>query len=142
MFTLAANNDEAGCFMTLQVEVRPSEGTSLDQYLTAFIGSQKGKTPSIQEVRRSEATIGSQEARRLETSWVEFGTPTRGFNTICQKGASYYVLSGRCEESTYTSAFDAFRILEKSLEVRGVNPDAEPNARKVRSVPPAARKGQ
>jgi hypothetical protein len=128
--------------MTLQVEVRPSEEISLDQYLTQLIEGQKSKTPTIREVRRSETTIGAQEARRLETSWVELGTPTRGFNTVCRKGASYYVLSGRCEESTYTSAFDAFRILEKSLEVRGVKPDAEPHARKVRSGPPAARRGR
>jgi hypothetical protein len=138
--TLAGSHNGAGCFMTLRVEVRPSEEMSLDQYLTQFIASQKSKTPSIQEVRRSEATIGSREARRLETSWVESGRPTRGFHTVCQKGRSYYVLSGRCEESTYTSAYAAFRALEKSLEVRGVKPDAEPYARKVRSGPPAARK--
>ena len=139
--TLAASNDGAGCFMTLRVEVRPSEEMSLDQYLTQFIASQKSKTPSMQEVRRSEATIGSREARRLETSWVESGTPTRGFNTVCQKGTSYYVLSGRCEESTYTSAYAAFRALETSLEVRGVKLDAAPRTRKIRPGPPAARKG-
>jgi hypothetical protein len=140
--TLAANNGEAGCFMALQVELRASEATSLDQYLTQLIESQKGKTPSIRVVGRLETTIGTQPALRVETSWVELGTPTRGFNTVCQKGPSYYVLRGRCEESTYTSASAAFRVLEKSLEVRGVNPDVDPRARRVRSGPLPAPKGR
>ena len=139
--TMAASNSEAGCFIALQVEALPSQEFSLDQYLTRLIESQKGKSPSMRELTRSAATLGEEEARRLETYWIDSGTPTRGFHTVCRKGASYYVLSGRCEESTYASAFAAFRIMETAFEVRGVKPDAQVNARRVRQGPPVALEG-
>jgi len=129
---LAASNDIAGCFVSLRVEIRPSGEITLNQYLTQLIESQKRKTPSIREVGRSVATIGSQEARRLETYWVDDSdTATRGFSTVCRRGTSYYVLSGSCEESTYDSAVAAFKTLETLLEVRGVDLNAEPYARRV-----------
>jgi hypothetical protein len=108
-----------GAFGFLAAETAPKGVASLEEYLTRWVAARRRSIPSLKELERGEAGVGSVSGRRVTSAWESEGVRFRDVTIVWKDGWTYFTLVGWVPEAAAARGTRDLDELAAAVSIKG-----------------------